>query len=79
MTEPENNIVLIHLQGLRREVATVLDNQQRDREIIARLQRDMNELRNDVYTLEREGLNRHTEMLRALERIESLIPNAVGG
>jgi hypothetical protein len=45
MTEADANIVLIHIQGMRRELAAVLENQQRDRELIARLQRDVSELK----------------------------------
>ncbi len=37
MADEPNNLVLVQLRGMRREMAAILENQRRDRELITRL------------------------------------------
>ena len=78
---PDNNLVLRQLQGIRREFAAVLENQSRDRELIIRLHRridegfdklnqDLREARNDLFSMENKILNRDNEILEIVRRLD---------
>ncbi len=76
-------LIIHQLQGIRRELATVLENQRRDRELITRMSlhmdeglagvaRDIRELKSDVVLLENQNLSRHSEILHILRRLDGL-------
>ena len=83
--EPES-LVLVQLRGIRREMATLLERQVRDRELTAKLydeilavrsevqevRRDVRELRSDFLRLENEMLNRHNEVLEVVRRLDEV-------
>ncbi len=80
--EPEN-LVLIHLQGLRHEMAVLLERQVRDRELVSKLytefmsfrsetRQEFRELRADVIMLENQMQNRHNEVLSITRRLDAL-------
>ena len=83
--EPENPI-LIQLRGIRREMATLLERQVRDRELTTKLyneilavrsevqevQRDVRDLRGDFLRLENDMLNRHNEVLEVMRRLDEV-------
>ena len=88
MTDQPENLVLVQLRGMRREMAAILENQRRDRELITRLalrvdqgfarvdealvdlRRDIGEIRSDMVQLENGLLNRHTEILDVMRRLD---------
>ena len=81
MTDQPDNLVLVQLRGMRREMAAILENQRRDRELITRLalrvdqgfadlRRDIGEIRSDMVQLENGLLNRHTEILDVMRRLD---------
>ncbi len=90
MADEPNNLVLVQLRGMRREMAAILDNQRRDRELITRLalrvdqgfarvdealadlRRDIGEIRSDMVQLENGLLNRHTEILDVVRRLDEI-------
>jgi uncharacterized coiled-coil DUF342 family protein len=76
--EPEN-LVLLQLQGMRREMAALLDRQVRDRELISKiynevlsLRSEIRELKSDFVTLENQMQNRHNEVLGVIRRLDAL-------
>jgi predicted nucleic acid-binding Zn-ribbon protein len=76
--EPEN-LVLLQLQGIRRETAALLDRQVRDRELISKVynevmaaRSDVRELKSDFITLENQMQNRHNEVLSVIRRLDAL-------
>lgn len=75
------NLVLAQLRGVRKELAVVLENQARDRQLILRLsqrmeegfgslQRDMTDIRSDLTLLENNLLSRHNEILDLARRVD---------
>ena len=81
MTDQPDNLVLVQLRGMRREMAAILENQRRDRELITRLalrvdqgfadlRRDIGEIRSDMTQFENGLLNRHTEILDVMRRLD---------
>jgi predicted nucleic acid-binding Zn-ribbon protein len=76
--EPEN-LVLLQLQGIRREMAALLDRQVRDRELISKvynevmsLRSEVRELKSDLLTVENQMQNRHNEVLGVIRRLDTL-------
>jgi predicted nucleic acid-binding Zn-ribbon protein len=76
--EPEN-LVLLQLQGIRREMAALLDRQVRDRELISKvynevmsLRSEVRELKSDLLTVENQMQNRHNEVLGVIRRLDML-------
>jgi uncharacterized coiled-coil DUF342 family protein len=76
--EPEN-LVLLQLQGIRREMAALLDRQVRDRELISKvynevmsLRSEVRELKSDLLTVENQMQNRHNEVLSVIRRLDAL-------
>ncbi|HKS87840.1 MAG TPA: hypothetical protein VJR70_00240 [Stellaceae bacterium] len=80
--EPEN-LVLIHLQGMRREMAAMLDRQVRDRELISKvynelmafrseMREEVREIKSDLILLENQMQNRHNEFLQVVRRLDLL-------
>ena len=76
--EPEN-LVLLQLQGIRREMAALLDRQVRDRELISKvynevlsLRSEVREVKSDLITLENQMQNRHNEVLSVIRRLDAL-------
>jgi uncharacterized coiled-coil DUF342 family protein len=76
--EPEN-LVLLQLQGIRREMAALLDRQVRDRELISKvfnevmaIRSDVREVKSDLVTLENQMQNRHNEVLGVIRRLDAL-------
>jgi uncharacterized coiled-coil DUF342 family protein len=76
--EPEN-LVLLQLQGMHREMAALLDRQVRDRELISKiynevlsLRSEIRELKSDFVTLEKQMQNRHNEVLGVIRRLDAL-------
>ena len=80
--EPEN-LVLLQLQGMRREMAVFLERQVRDRELISKIynelmafrsemREDIREVKGDLLMLENQMLNRHNEILGIIRRIDAL-------
>src|SRR4051812_29296529 len=77
----DDNLVLRQVQGSRRDVAAVLDNQVRQQDLIARLSRhvdegftqvalDIVEMKSDIVLLENKLLSRHNELLRVMRRLD---------
>jgi predicted nuclease with TOPRIM domain len=77
------NLIIAQLQGIRRELAAMLENQLRDRQLITRLasrmeqgfgevRRDIQDLRSDVTLLENSLLTRHNEMMQVMRRLDEL-------
>ena len=48
MTDQPENLVLVQIRGVRRELAAVLENQARDRQLITRIWGELGELRQEV-------------------------------
>ena len=76
--EPEN-LVLLQLQGIRREMAALLDRQVRDREMVSKvynevmsLRSEVRELKSDLLTVENQMQNRHNEVLGVIRRLDAL-------
>ena len=80
--EPEN-LVLLQLQGLRREMAAVLEWQVRDRELTSKIYNEltavrseirgeMREVKADLILLENQMQNRHNEVLTVIRRLDAL-------
>jgi hypothetical protein len=76
--EPEN-LVLLQLHGIRREMAALLDRQVRDREPISKvynevmsLRSEVRELKSDLLTVENQMQNRHKEVLSVIRRLDAL-------
>jgi predicted nucleic acid-binding Zn-ribbon protein len=76
--EPEN-LVLAQLQGIRREMAALLERQVRDRELVSKiynelmtLRTDVRELKTDLLTVENQMLNRHNEVLGVIRRLDAI-------
>ncbi|MGH7064651.1 MAG: hypothetical protein ACREET_11275 [Stellaceae bacterium] len=79
MADQPENLVLLQLQGMRREMAALLDRQLRDRELIAKvynevlsLRSEIRELKSDFVTLENQMQNRHNEVLGVIRRLDAL-------
>ncbi len=90
MADEPDNLVLVQLRGMRREMAAILENQRRDRELITRLalrvdqgfarvdeafvdlRRDIGEIRSDMVRLENGLLDRHTEILDVVRRLDEI-------
>lgn len=77
------SLTLRHLRSLRRDMAAVLENQARDRQLITRLaarmdqsvgeiRRDIADLRGDVVLLENGLLSRHNEILAVMRRLDDI-------
>ena len=85
--EPES-LVLVQLRGIRREMATLLERQVRDRELTTKLyneilavrsemqevRRDVRGLRSEFLRLENERPNRHSEVLEVVRRLDEVGP-----
>jgi hypothetical protein len=83
MADEPDNMVLLQLQGLRREMAAMLERQVRDRELVSKFfgeflafreeaRKDMRELKSDLITLENQMQNRHNEVLSVIRRLDTL-------
>jgi len=79
------NHTLAMLQGLRRELAAVLDNQARDRELLHRLQErvqagfegvsaDLREIRGDIAALDIKSVTYKNDILAVLRRLDQVAP-----
>ncbi|MBR2673827.1 MAG: hypothetical protein IKE32_04600 [Aeriscardovia sp.] len=77
------SLTLRHLRSLRWDIAAVLENQARDRQLITRLaarmdqsvgeiRRDIADFRGDVVLLENGLLNRHNEILATMRRLDDI-------
>ena len=75
------DVTLVHLRGLRREVAALLENQTtfskqmvRLHEHVERLtdevRRDFQSVKSDIVMLENQNISRHGETISAIRRIE---------
>ena len=82
--EDVDNLTLRYLKTLRRDLTVVLENQGRDRQLITRLaarmdqsvgeiRRDMADLRGDIVLLENGLINRHSEILGIMRRLDGTI------
>lgn len=80
--EPEN-LVLLQLQGIRRETAALLERQVRDRELISKVynellgfrsevREEIREIKSDLILLENHMQNRHNEVLALIRRLDAL-------
>jgi hypothetical protein len=80
--EPEN-LVLLQLQGMRREMAALLERQVRDRELMSKVYNELmafraetreefRDVKTDLITLENQLLNRHNEVLSVIRRLDVL-------
>ena len=76
--EPES-LVLLQLQGIRREMAAMLDRQVRDRELISKvynevmsLRTEVRELKSDLLTVDNQMQKRHNEVLGVIRRLDTL-------
>ena len=83
--EPES-LALVQLRGIRRERATLLERQVRDRELTTKLyneilavrsemqevQRDVRGLRSEFLRLENEMPNRHDAVLEVVRRLDEV-------
>lgn len=80
--EPEN-LVLLQLQGIRRETAALLERQVRDRELISKVynellgfrsevREEIREIKSDLILLENQMQNRHNEVLALIRRLDAL-------
>ena len=80
--EPENS-VLLRLQGMRREMAALLERQVRDREPISKvyselmsfrseMREEIRDLKTDLIALENQMQNRHNEVLSIIRRLDAL-------
>ncbi len=77
------DITLVHLRGLRREVAAVLENQATFAKQIVRLyehvdrltdevRRDFQSVKSDILLLENQNISRHGGTINAIRRIEAI-------
>jgi uncharacterized coiled-coil DUF342 family protein len=83
--EPEN-LVLLQLQGMRREMAAMLERQVRDRELVSKVynevialrselqqvRSEVHELKSDLISVENQMQNRHNEVLGVIRRLDAL-------
>jgi predicted nuclease with TOPRIM domain len=80
--EPEN-LVLLQLQGLRCEMATLLEHRACARKLVLRIynelmafrsevREEMHELKGDMISLENQMQNRHNEVLSVMRRLDAL-------
>lgn len=80
--EPEN-LVLLQLQGIRREIAAMLERQVRDRELVTKVynellgfrsevREDIREIKSDLVLLENQMQNRHNEVLAVIRRLDAI-------
>jgi SMC interacting uncharacterized protein involved in chromosome segregation len=86
MADNPENLVLLQLQGLRREMAAMLERQVRDRELsskvyneisklsteIMALRADVREMRSDLILVENQMQNRHNEVPGVIRRLDAL-------
>lgn len=83
MADEPQNLVLLQLQGMRREMAALLDRQVRDRELISKIynelmafrsemREEIREVKSDLLTLENQMQNRHNEVLSVIRRLDAL-------
>ena len=81
--EKLEDITLVHLRGLRREVAALLENQATFSKQIVRLyehvdrltdevRRDFQSVKSDIVMLENQNISRHDETINAIRRIEAI-------
>jgi hypothetical protein len=89
--EKLEDLTLVQLRGLRREVAALLENQATFSKQIVRLyehvdrltdevRRDFKSVNSDIIMLENQNISRHGETISALRRIEAIErPPAPGG
>jgi hypothetical protein len=69
------NLVLLQLQGIRREMGALLERQVRDRELITKvysevlaLRTKVQEIKGDLVNVENQMQNRHNETLSVMRR-----------
>ena len=77
---PEQDVAdhtLVMLRGMRRELATVLENQARDRELLHRLQAGLDQLRTevtavrvDVASLDIKAVTHKNDILQVMHRLD---------
>ncbi len=79
MADDPENLMLLQLRGIRREMAALLDRQVPDRELISKVynevmavRSDVRELRSDLLTLENQMQNRHNEVRGVIRRLDAL-------
>ena len=81
--EKREDVALVHLRGLRREVAALLENQTIFSKQIVRLyehvdrltdevRRDFQSVKSDIVMLENQNISRHDETINAIRRIEAI-------
>ncbi len=81
--EKLEDITLVQLCGLRREVAALLENQATFAKQIVRLyehvdrltdevRRDFQSVKSDIIMLENQNISRHGETINAIRRIEAM-------
>jgi hypothetical protein len=81
--EKLEDVALVHLRGLRREVAALLENQTIFSKQIVRLyehvdrltdevRRDFQSVKSDIDMLENQNISRHDETINAIRRIEAI-------
>lgn len=81
--EKLEDVTLVHLRGLRREVAALLENQTIFSKQIVRLyehvdrltdevRRDFQSVKADIVMLENQNISRHGETINAIRRIEAI-------
>jgi hypothetical protein len=81
--EKLEDVALVHLRGLRREVAALLENQTIFSKQIVRLyehvdrltdevRRDFQSVKSDIVMLENQNISRHDETINAIRRIEAI-------
>jgi hypothetical protein len=88
--EKLEDITLVQLRGLRREVAALLENQATFSKQIVRLyehvdrltdevRRDFQSVKSDIIALENQNISRHGETINALRRIENVEQSGTSG
>ena len=83
MADEPTDLVLIHLQGLRREMAALLERQLRDRELVSKVfnelmafrtevREELRDIKSDVIHLENQMVSRHNEILGVIRRLDEI-------
>jgi uncharacterized coiled-coil DUF342 family protein len=79
MADEPANLVLIQLQGMRRELAALPECQVRDRNLTSKIynelmavREEVREIKSDLVLLENQMQNRHNEVLSLVRRLDAL-------
>ena len=66
------DITLAHMRALRRENKAMAESQATMMKVLGRMERDIREIRGDIYSIENSALNRHNDLLEVMRKVEHI-------